>query len=138
MVKPNFKQDAILENLDGLFESGYDPSNITINAPFNKYFRVATLQDMNELEDIETEEQLEEYIEGDECNDACPIIGYAVAKDEYREQLEFDGLFFMAVGEDGNLYYNVADKVDSLEPDEVLNAIGEISEDDTIRLKRYN
>ena len=141
MVKANFKQNAILESLDTLFESGYDPSNIKINPPFNKYYKVATIKDLQDTgADVNSDSDVAAFIADDPCSEAYSIVGYAVVKPEYVETLGGNGLDVMCITDTGDLCYNVGDRVYDASIDEILDALGEsesINEDETYSYNNY-
>ena len=116
MVRANFKQNSLLESLDNLFENG---GNIYIKPPFNKYYRVSDPAEIADLEGMDVIE-FESFEAEDPVRQYVNVVGYAIAKDEYRDQIEeASGLLYAEIGEDGKLYYNVGERVFEVETDDI-------------------
>ncbi len=116
MVRANFKQSTLLESLDTLFEDG---GNIYIKPPFDKYYRVSDPAEIADLEGMDVIE-FQNFEAEDPVREYTNVVGYAIAKDEYRDQIESaSGLAYAEIGEDGKLYYNVGDRVFEVETDDL-------------------
>lgn len=116
MVKANFKQNSLLESLDNLFENG---GNVYIKPPFNKYYRVSDPAEIADLEGMDVIE-FQDFEAEDPVRQYTNVVGYAIAKNEYRDQIEeASGLLYAEIGEDGKLYYNVGERVFEVETDDL-------------------
>ena len=125
MVRANFKPNKLFESVDNLFERGYEPS-IAINKPFDKYYKVATIKDLQDLgTDINSDSDLASFIADDPCNECYTIVGYAISKPRYQKDLEKDGMSVMSITDQGNLCYNVGSSIYDADIDEIRNTVGE-------------
>lgn len=112
----NSLNKKLLENLDNLFES---QSNVYIKPPFNRYYRVSTPAEIADLEGLDTLE-FQNFEAEDPVREYTNVVGYAIARDQYRDQIEkASGLLHAEIGEDGKLYYNIGEKVFEVETDDV-------------------
>lgn len=113
MVRVNFEGSKLLESIDSALAEMNKP-NITINPPFDKYYRVMTPEEYCNYQGIDITEY-DEFLADDPCNEVAEdrgtVIGYAVAKDEYLEAFEDDAISLMSITDQGKLCYNVADRV---------------------------
>ena len=88
----NSLNKKLLESLDNLFES---QSNIYIKPPFNKYYRVSTPAEIADLEGLDASE-FQNFEAEDPVREYINVVGYAIARDQYRDQIERELLaYFM-------------------------------------------
>lgn len=112
----NSLNKKLLESLNNLFES---QSNVYIKPPFNKYYRVSTPAEIADLEGLGASE-FQNFEAEDPVREYTNVVGYAIARDQYRDQIEkASGLLHAEIGEDGKLYYNIGEKVFEVETDDV-------------------
>lgn len=131
MVKANFKGGALLESVEKALN---EFKQVRIAAPFDKYFRICTAEEIADLEGVSVEE-FEEREKDNAVYDVVPVLGYAFAKDEYIDQIsDASGLIYCYIGPNGKLYYTVSDRVFELE----LNDLGveDLEEDEEVKPSR--
>lgn len=131
MVRANYRSSNLLESLDSALEK-FDSNKPTIKAPFDKFYRVGTEEEIAELEGMNLDE-FKAFETEDPVRDYIDVLGYAIAKDEYRDMIsDASGLIYTEIGEDGKLYYNVGDRVFEVELSDIGLSYDEISEDEDI------
>lgn len=132
--RSSYQGSRLLENLEvGLekFDKSIKEGAINIKSPFNKFYRVGTPEEIAELEGY-TVEEFKEFENEDPCREHFNIVGYAIAKDEYTDQISnASGLIYVEITDDGRLVYNVGERVFDLE----LSDLGLDVEDESEDLK---
>ena len=130
--RSSFQGSKLLENLEvGLdeFDKNLKEGEANIKSPFNKFYRVGTPEEIAELERC-TVEEFKEFENEDPCREHFNIVGYAIAKDEYTDQIaNASGLVYVEITDDGRLVYNIGERVFDLELSDLGLDIESESED---------
>lgn len=131
MVKANFKGNALLESVETALNE-FEQARIA--APFDKYYRICTAEEIAEVEGVSVEE-FEEQEKDSVVYEVVPVLGYAFAKDEYIDQIsDASGLIYCYVGPNGKLYYTVSDRVFELELSDL--GVEGLEEDEEVKPSR--
>ena len=131
MVKANFKGSTLLESVEKALD---EFKQVRIAAPFDKYYRICTAEEIAEVEGISVEE-FEEQEKDNAVYDVVPVLGYAFAKDEYIDQIsDASGLIYCYIGPNGKLYYTVSDRVFELELSDL--GVEDLEEDEEVKPSR--
>lgn len=130
--RSSYQGSRLLENLEvGLdkFDKSLKEGEANIKSPFNKFYRVGTPEEIAELEG-HTVEEFKEFENEDPCREHFNIVGYAIAKDEYTDQIaSASGLVYVEITDDGRLVYNIGEGVFDLELSDLGLDIESESED---------
>lgn len=131
MIRANFKGSALLESVEKAL-SEFEQARIA--APFDKYYRVCTAEEVAEAEGVSVEE-FEEREKDSAIYDVVPVLGYAFARDEYIDQIsDASGLIYCYIGPNGKLYYTVSDRVFELELSDL--GVEDLEEDEEVKPSR--
>lgn len=131
MVKADFKGSTLLESVEKALN---EFKQVRIAAPFDKYFRTCTAEEIAEVEGISVEE-FEEREKDNAVYDVVPVLGYAFAKDEYIDQIsDASGLIYCYIGPNGKLYYTVSDRVFELGLSDL--GVEDLEEDEEVKPSR--
>lgn len=131
MVKANFKGNALLESVEKALN---EFKQVRIAAPFDKYYRICTAEEIAEVEGVSVEE-FEEREKDNAVYDVVPVLGYAFAKDEYIDQIsDTSGLIYCYIGPNGKLYYTVSDRVFELGLSDL--GVEDLEEDEEVKPSR--